>query len=87
MPIIPPPDRFASFKAAWRLALIRELTAACTDGTVAIGTNCLFELGLRARALPNGAPTGTNDRWVLRQMFNEIIATFPEHLKQKHYST
>jgi len=83
MNTISTPDRFAAFKAAWRLALIRELNAACTDGTAAIAPTMLLHRGLAATVLPAGAPTGTNPRWVLHQDFLAIIATFPGSLKQK----
>lgn len=81
----PTTDRFATFKTAWSNALQRELTRACTHGTVAITYDGLFNLGLHHQVIPPGAPSGTNAKWVLHEMFNEIVATFPPHLKRKLY--
>ena len=74
---------FEQFKRDYAVALKKLLGDLCTDGTVAIGRDSLFTASLAARRLPNNAPRGTNALWALRQTFNELVAEFPPHLKQK----
>ncbi len=57
------------FKLDYSNAIKVYLRSAVKDGTVSLGADCLFQC---VRVPEQHAPRGTNARWLVRQIFNEI---------------
>ena len=69
---------FALWRSEFRAAVIQRIRALDHDGTTSMSRDNLFQI---VRIPPNGGPTGTNARWVARQVFDEIVARLPDRLR------
>lgn len=75
----PQEQKVTSFKTWYRAQLEKKVKSLKRSGTTAMGADNLFAL-VRVPNDMEGAPVGTNARWLLKQYFNEAVISSPRVL-------